>query len=137
MPSRPAATRRWHACPKARGTPAAEPVPDDDCTRSRPRPLHPTGVGDRTLGALTRITRQRRIKLTQSHSRRARVRGRLAANRVGRAMSDTITIPARRGKAAYAAAGQIIRIINTHGEQVVDTWAFNRRDMTEFMSMEH
>jgi uncharacterized protein len=50
---------------------------------------------------------------------------------------DIITIAARRGKAAYVAAGQTIRVINTHGEQVVDTWAFNRHDMTEFMSMEH
>ena len=48
-----------------------------------------------------------------------------------------IAIPARRGKAAFVAAGQVVRVINTHGEQVVDTWAFNRRDMTEFMSMEH
>jgi hypothetical protein len=53
-------------------------------------------------------------------------------------MSQTlITIPARRGKAAFVAAGQSIKVINTHGEQVVDTWAFNRRDITEFMSMEH
>ena len=52
-------------------------------------------------------------------------------------MSDPITIPARRGKAAFVAAGRTIRVINTHGEQVVDTWAFNRHDMTEFMSMEH
>ena len=35
-------------------------------------------------------------------------------------MSD-IAIPARRGKAAYVSAGQIVRVINTHGEQVVDT----------------
>jgi uncharacterized protein len=55
----------------------------------------------------------------------------------GRLMSDTITIPARRGKAAFVSAGQIIRVINTHGEQVVDTWAFNRHNMNEFMSMEH
>ena len=48
-----------------------------------------------------------------------------------------ITIPARRGKAAYVAAGQTVTVINTHGEQVVDTWAFNRHDMAEFMSMEH
>ena len=48
-----------------------------------------------------------------------------------------IAIPARRGKAALVAAGQSIRVINTHGEQVVDTWAFNGQDMTEFMSMEH
>ena len=48
-----------------------------------------------------------------------------------------ITIPARKGKAAFVAKGQIIRVINTHGQQVVDTWAFNRADLTEFMSMEH
>jgi uncharacterized protein YcgI (DUF1989 family) len=53
-------------------------------------------------------------------------------------MSDSpLTIPARRGKAAFVAKGQTIKVINTHGEQVVDTWAFNRADMTEFMSMEH
>ena len=52
-------------------------------------------------------------------------------------MSETVTIPARRGKAAYVAAYQVIRIINTHGEQVVDTWAFNHHDTAEFMSMEH
>lgn len=50
---------------------------------------------------------------------------------------NLITIPARRGKAAFAGKGQTIKVINTHGEQVVDTWAFNRADMTEFMSMEH
>jgi uncharacterized protein len=48
-----------------------------------------------------------------------------------------ISIPARRGKAAFVAAGQAIKVVNTHGEQVVDTWAFNRADLTEFMSMEH
>ena len=48
-----------------------------------------------------------------------------------------VTIPARKGKAAFVAKGQRIRVINTHGQQVVDTWAFNRADMTEFMSMEH
>jgi uncharacterized protein len=53
-------------------------------------------------------------------------------------MPDTpITIPARRGKAAFVAAGRSIKVINTHGEQVVDTWAFNRADLSEFMSMEH
>jgi uncharacterized protein YcgI (DUF1989 family) len=48
-----------------------------------------------------------------------------------------ITIPARKGKAAFVAKGQTIKVINTHGQQVVDTWAFNRADFTEFMSMEH
>ncbi|WP_417729209.1 DUF1989 domain-containing protein [Roseovarius sp.] len=46
-------------------------------------------------------------------------------------------IPARRGKATRLNAGEAIRIINTHGAQVVDTWAFSANDMTEFMSMEH
>jgi uncharacterized protein YcgI (DUF1989 family) len=48
-----------------------------------------------------------------------------------------VTIPARGGKAAFVEAGQRIRVINTHGQQVVDTWAFNRADLKEFMSMEH
>jgi len=46
-------------------------------------------------------------------------------------------VPARRGKATYLKQGQSIRIINTHGEQVVDTWAFTAGMLTEFMSMEH
>jgi uncharacterized protein YcgI (DUF1989 family) len=52
-------------------------------------------------------------------------------------MSDPITIPARRGKAAFVRRGQTIKVINTHGQQVVDTWAFFRNDLGEFMSMEH
>jgi hypothetical protein len=52
-------------------------------------------------------------------------------------MSALITIPARHGKAARLKKGQSIRIINTHGNQVVDTWAFNANDLHEFMSMEH
>ena len=52
------------------------------------------------------------------------------------ATSEIVTIPARRGMAARVAAGQRIRVINTHGSQVVDTWAFNARDVTEWMSME-
>ena len=47
------------------------------------------------------------------------------------------TIPARRGKAAFLSGGESVRVINTHGQQVVDTWAFRRDDLTEFMSMEH
>lgn len=52
------------------------------------------------------------------------------------ATSEIVTIPARRGMAARVAAGQHIRVINTHGTQVVDTWAFSARDATEWMSME-
>lgn len=53
------------------------------------------------------------------------------------AKAERITIPARRGKAARLNKGQSVKVINTHGEQVVDTWAFNADDLTEFMSMEH
>ncbi len=52
-------------------------------------------------------------------------------------MGEIISIPARRGKAARVAEGQSIKVINTHGAQVVDTWAFNADDIGEFMSMEH
>jgi hypothetical protein len=47
------------------------------------------------------------------------------------------TLPARRGRAVRLKKGESIRIINTHGQQVVDTWAFNADDLREFMSMEH
>ncbi len=46
-------------------------------------------------------------------------------------------IPARAGVAARVARGQTLRIINTHGSQVLDTWAFNAEDPGEYMSMEH
>ncbi len=46
-------------------------------------------------------------------------------------------IPARRGVAVRVPAGQNVRVVNTHGQQVVDTWAFATDDTSEFMSMEH
>jgi uncharacterized protein len=52
-------------------------------------------------------------------------------------VSDLIQIPARKGKAAFVSQGQSVKLINTHGSQVVDTWAFVRHDLKEFMSMEH
>ena len=52
-------------------------------------------------------------------------------------MEGIRTIPARRGAAAFVRQGQVVEVINTHGEQVVDTWAFVRHDLREFMSMEH
>jgi hypothetical protein len=48
-----------------------------------------------------------------------------------------ITIPARHAKAAFVRKRQHIKVINTHGTQVVDCWALNADNMTEFMSMEH
>lgn len=47
------------------------------------------------------------------------------------------TIPARRGRAVRLKAGQSIRVVNTHGHQVVDFWAFRDPDVGEFLSMEH
>ena len=56
----------------------------------------------------------------------------------GVAQPDTLyTVPARQGRAVRLNAGQVIRIINTHGTQVCDTWAFKADDLSEFMSMEH
>ena len=51
--------------------------------------------------------------------------------------ASLITIPARGGTAVSLAAGQRLRVINTHGQQVVDTWAFVAGNQAEFMSMEH
>jgi uncharacterized protein YcgI (DUF1989 family) len=51
--------------------------------------------------------------------------------------TETLTIPARSGKAARVDRGQSVTVINTHGSQVVDTWAFNSEDLGEWMSMEH
>jgi uncharacterized protein len=48
-----------------------------------------------------------------------------------------IEIPARKGRAVQVRKGQRIKVINTKGQQVVDTWAFNADDLHEFMSMEH
>ena len=48
-----------------------------------------------------------------------------------------VEIPVRKGKAARVRKGQTVNVINTNGQQVVDTWAFNADDPREFMSMEH
>ncbi len=47
------------------------------------------------------------------------------------------SVEARRGKAVRLKRGQVIRVINTFGQQVVDTWAFVDGDLQECMSMEH
>lgn len=52
-------------------------------------------------------------------------------------MSSPSIIPARSGAAARVKARQTIKVINTHGDQVVDTWAFSTSNPKEFMSMEH
>lgn len=52
-------------------------------------------------------------------------------------MSELQLIPAGQGVAARVRQGQTIKVINTHGTQVVDTWAFDADELAEFMSMEH
>ncbi len=52
-------------------------------------------------------------------------------------ISETFLVRAREGRAFRVAAGTDVRVVNTHGTQVVDTWAFNAADPAEFMSMEH
>lgn len=52
-------------------------------------------------------------------------------------MTDTGLIPARHGKAVRLLKGETIEVSNTHGNQVLDTWAFNAGDASEHMSMEH
>ena len=49
--------------------------------------------------------------------------------------ADLVEIPARSGKACKLNAGEAVKVINTHGEQVVDTWAHNADDVDEYMSM--
>lgn len=39
-------------------------------------------------------------------------------------MPEMQTIPARHGVATFVPAGQTIKIVNTSGSQVIDTWAF-------------
>ncbi len=52
-------------------------------------------------------------------------------------MSETarVTIPAGHGKAVRVSAGQRIKLINTHGTQVVDMFAYNAYDLREYMCM--
>ncbi len=51
-------------------------------------------------------------------------------------MGKIRVLPARSGTACLLKAGQRIRVINSHGQQVVDTWAFSAADSTEFMAMD-
>jgi uncharacterized protein YcgI (DUF1989 family) len=50
---------------------------------------------------------------------------------------EEMRVAARRGKALTLHAGQTVRVTNSFGQQVVDTWAFAAGDLGEHMSMEH
>jgi hypothetical protein len=52
-------------------------------------------------------------------------------------MTELIVLPARRGTALRLAQGQRLKIVNTHGTQVVDCWALIPGDPQEHMSMPH
>jgi uncharacterized protein len=47
------------------------------------------------------------------------------------------SIPARQGRAVRLAKGQTIRIVNVHGTQVCDTWAFSAANRSEYLSWPH
>jgi len=56
----------------------------------------------------------------------------------GRAeIGTTYRVPPRCGVAVRMAAGQSIRVINTHGTQVCDFWAFCDGNLLEILSMGH
>ncbi|AJY45044.1 DUF1989 domain-containing protein [Martelella endophytica] len=50
---------------------------------------------------------------------------------------DVTKVPARQGRMIALNAGDMVDVVNTHGGQVVDTWAFSRDNPAEYMSMEH
>lgn len=52
-------------------------------------------------------------------------------------MEAGFILKARTGRAFLLDAGAQLKIVNSYGNQVVDTWAFMADDITEFMSMEH
>lgn len=46
-------------------------------------------------------------------------------------------LPARKAVAFSIKEGQFLKIVNTHGKQVIDFWAFNPMDKNNFLSMVH
>ena len=52
-------------------------------------------------------------------------------------MTQRFTVKAECGLAVPVAQGQRLRVINTFGTQVVDTWAIAADDPSDYLSMEH
>jgi uncharacterized protein YcgI (DUF1989 family) len=48
-----------------------------------------------------------------------------------------VILPARQGRAYRLSEGESIKVVNTHGSQVVDAWALVPPDLREHMSMPH
>jgi uncharacterized protein len=51
-------------------------------------------------------------------------------------MSEFV-VPARYGRAFRVGSGQTLEVVNIHGTQAIDAWAFNADDLAEYMSMAH
>jgi uncharacterized protein YcgI (DUF1989 family) len=60
----------------------------------------------------------------------------LAHQQVTHPVHEKIEVAAGHGAAFPLAKGKAVRLINTHGTQVVDCWAWNAADLSEHMSME-
>src|SRR5690606_41627727 len=52
-------------------------------------------------------------------------------------MDKLEAVPARQGRALRLSRGQRLKLVNSHGTQVLDFWAYNAADPREFLSMEH
>jgi uncharacterized protein YcgI (DUF1989 family) len=52
-------------------------------------------------------------------------------------MAPTHEIPARQGRAVKLRCGQALEVINTFGTQVVDFWAFDAKNLSTHLSMQH
>ncbi len=50
---------------------------------------------------------------------------------------ERIVVPAKTARAVRVAAGRRVRVVNSEGGQVVDTWAFRASDAGEHLSMAH
>lgn len=50
---------------------------------------------------------------------------------------ERIAVPAKGARALRVAAGRRVRVVNSEGGQVVDTWAFRASDPGEHLSMAH
>ncbi len=50
---------------------------------------------------------------------------------------ERIVVPAQSARAVRVPEGHRVRVLNTEGGQVVDTWAFRCADVTEHLSMAH
>src|SRR5207244_2606134 len=118
--------RRARRAGRALGVPARRYVQAGVGSRRGRRARHLPPARHRDLAAGVRAARGLDVAGAVGLSRRPRTEESMSL----------VTIPARRGRAARVRAGQRIRVVNTHGTQVVDAWAFDAQDSTEWMAME-